>query len=85
MSRRIRLNRMESVLTDVSYPATPADVAAECEDVTLVLAEGEADLGEVIRKSHADRFTSAEDVETEVMNLLPRNAVGEPYQSEGDA
>ena len=26
-----------------------------------------------------------EDAEAEVMSLLPRNAVGEPFQSEGDA
>ena len=85
MNREIRLNRLDSVLRELDYPATPADAGAACEDVTLVLAEGETNLGDVIGESDRETFASAEDLAAEVMSHLPRNAVGEPFQSEGDA
>jgi hypothetical protein len=85
MSREIRLNEMTSVLRPLEYPLNPTAVAAACDDVTLVLADGEANMGEVLRHSDRDSFASAEDAEAELMSLLPRNAVGEPFQSEGDA
>jgi hypothetical protein len=55
------------------------------EGIIVELAEGTINLNETIRKSRADRFISAEDLELELMSLLPRSAVGEPFQSEGDA
>jgi len=85
MSREIRLNEMASVLRPLEYPLNPTAAAAACDDVTLVLADGEANMGEVLRQSDRDTFASAEDAEAELMSLLPRNAVGEPFQSEGDA
>lgn len=85
MQRVVRLNRIDSVFSSLQYPITPSEVAADCEDVTVELAEGSVDLAETIRASHADLFQSPGDLELEFMSLLPRHAVGEPYQSEGDA
>jgi hypothetical protein len=85
MQRTVRLNRIDAVLSGLDYPTTPATVATECADVTVELAEGEVSLAETVRRSHADRFTSAGDLGEELLSLLPRHAVGEPYQSEGDA
>lgn len=85
MERLIRLNRIATVLSSLEYPLTPTEVAAECEGLTVELAEGSVDFGETIRSSHATGFTSSRDLEEEFMGLLPRHAVGEPYQSDGDA
>jgi hypothetical protein len=85
MQRAVRLNRIDTVLSELSYPTTPAAVAVECSEVTVELADGTVSLGETVRASHAERFDSPADLELEFMGLLPRHAVGEPYQSEGDA
>jgi hypothetical protein len=85
MHREVRLNRIATVLSELDYPTTPAAVAAECRGIQVELADGVVDLGETIRESHASTFVSPEDIELEFMSLLPRHAVGEPFQSEGDA
>jgi len=85
VQEKVRLNRIGTVLSDLEYPLSPATAAHECEGVVVELAEGTVDLGETIRESHEDQFVSAEDLKLEFLSLLPRYAVGEPFQSEGDA
>lgn len=85
MDRELKLNELETVIGDIDYPATRAAVGDACGDVTLRLADGEADLGAVVGGSSADRFDSVDDLSSEVFSLLPRRAVGEPFQSDGDA
>ena len=84
MSRDVKLSELDAVLDELDYPATVDDVRRECGDVTLVLADGTENLGELIAGSSADRFDSPDELGNEVMSLLPRHAVGEPYQSEGE-
>lgn len=84
MAREVKLNRLETVLEELEYPVDGRDAAAACEDVTLRLAEGEVSLGDTIASSSEDVFSSVDDLAVEVRNLLPRHAVGEPYQSEGE-
>jgi hypothetical protein len=50
----------------------------------VLLADGETNLGALIEESNDDTFDSVDDLENEVYNLLPREAVGEPGQSEGE-
>lgn len=85
MPHRIRLNRIGEVFDHLEFPSSPTAVAAQCGDIVVELAEGEVSLGTTIRDSTATEFTSAGDLEAEFMSLLPRHAVGEPYQSDGDA
>ena len=85
MTREIRLNDCSSVLDEIEYPTAQPAAATEFSDVTLLLADGERNLGELISKTDSDTFESAADLEAELHNVLPRGAVGEPYQSEGDA
>lgn len=85
MNDSVKLNRIGTVLETLEYPTTPATVAAECATVTVELAEGTVNLGETIVGSDATQFTSADDLELEFLSRLPRHAVGEPFQSEGDA
>lgn len=84
MDRRVELNELESALDDLDYPIARAEVVDRCGDVTLQLADGTENLGDVVAGSGADSFDSPDDLATEVRNLLPRHAVGEPYQSEGE-
>jgi len=85
MNQSVRLNRIGRVLSRLEYPTTPATVVADCANITVELAEGTVNLGETIADSNATQFRSADDLELELLGLLPRHAVGEPYQSEGDA
>ena len=84
MRKDVKLNNVESVLADLDYPISREEAIDECDDVTLILSEGEENLGEIVAESSGDRFESMDDLENEVFNLLPRHAVGEPYQSEGE-
>jgi len=71
-------------LERLEYPIGRADAAAECADDTVLFADGDADLGDLISGATRDRFESAEELLVDVQNQLPRNAVGEPFQSEGE-
>ena len=84
MGRTTRLSRVNDVLDDLDYPVMRDDAADELADVTLELADGEANLGELISDTQSDSFESADELEAGLNNALPREAVGEPYQSEGD-
>jgi len=85
MTESIRLNRIGTVFSGLSFPVSPSRVTSECGDLTVRLADGSVTVGEVIQQSGTDRFTSSDDLELEFLNLLPRSAVGEPFQSDGDA
>lgn len=84
MSREVRLSHVETVLDELAYPVTRQDAADEFEDVTLLLADGEVNLGELVEEGGSASFESAGDLEDEIYGNLPREAVGEPYQSEGE-
>jgi len=80
----VKLSRIETVFAELEYPITTDRAAAELEATTLLLADGERNLGALIERSGSDHFESVDDLWTELNNVLPREAVGEPYQSEGD-
>lgn len=86
IARRVKLGELETVLADLDYPVSREAAVDAFDDVILVLAEGEQHLGDLLAESGDDTFESMGDLEEEVLNLLPRNAVGEPYQTgaEGD-
>ena len=84
IEQTVKLSRLEDHLETLSYPLTRAEAITACEGTTLVLADGTQAVAEVIRQSTADSFASADELTNEIMSLLPRRAVGEPYQSEGE-
>ncbi|MFD1585663.1 hypothetical protein ACFR9U_01610 [Halorientalis brevis] len=84
MGRTTKLNELRSLVAELHYPLDCETASEAVDDVTLQLADGTKNLGAVIADSNADAFETAEELETEVRNLLPRRAVGEPYQSEGE-
>ena len=84
MNREVTLSHLGDVLEAFDYPVSHETVVSEGQDVTLLLADGTETLGGVIEDSDDERFESTDELSNEVMNLLPRHAVGEPYQSEGE-
>ena len=84
MARTVKLSRVDTVLGELSYPASQDEAASELDDVTLQLAEGERNLGDLVSRVNEDEFDSMDDLANEINNALPREAVGEPYQSEGE-
>ena len=84
MAREYKLNELDGLLAGFDYPVRADEVASDCDDVTLVLADGTANLGETVARSTNGPFDSVDELRSEVMSLLPRRAVGEPFQSEGE-
>lgn len=84
MGREVKLSHVEEVLEELDYPVVRSDAASELSDVTLLMADGEANLGELISETASDTYDSNEALQSELNNTLPREAVGEPYQSEGE-
>lgn len=85
MGHDVELSRVERTLRGLEYPIGRESAAGQLDDITLILADGEANLGELIASSATDEFESPDDVMAGLHNTLPREAVGEPYQSDGDA
>ncbi len=85
MARTIKLSRIDSALRTLSYPTTRSTAAAELDDVTLLLADGEAELRDVIENVESEEFGSVGELRDSIYEQLPVEAIGEPNQSEGDA
>lgn len=85
MVRTVKLSRLPAFLDSLDYPLSRSRVAAEVDDVTLLLADGETPLGSVVDDLVSEAFDSQSELETELYQFLPIAAVGEPGQSEGDA
>ncbi|SFG13189.1 hypothetical protein SAMN04488063_1519 [Halopelagius inordinatus] len=85
MTEDVKLSRVESRLRELSYPISRSEAAAECSDVELQLADGEANLGAVIADTGSESFDGPNELYEEVQNALPIEALGEPGQSDGDA
>ncbi|MFP4175260.1 MAG: hypothetical protein ACLFSW_05720 [Halobacteriales archaeon] len=81
----IKLNEVGELLEELDYPVTNEDVVNRFGDVTLLLADGEEVLGYVLTDSDEESFGSPTELEEEIYANLPKEAVGEPGQSEGDA
>ncbi|AGB17082.1 hypothetical protein Halru_2500 [Halovivax ruber XH-70] len=80
----ITLNELTDRLATLSYPVSLETVDRKLGDTTLQLADGETTIGETLELVGTDRFDSENELESELFGALPRNAVGEPYQSEGE-
>lgn len=84
MATRVKLNHFMAFLSDAPYPLSRTEAIHEYGDVILLLADGEQNLGDLLMSSSVETFESVDEFVLEVMTLLPRAAVGEPYQSEGE-
>jgi hypothetical protein len=85
MTPEVRLSRVEAEFNDHSFPTARDALAESCADTTVLFADGDADLGELVADITQERFESAEDAYVALQNVLPIEALGEPGQSDGDA
>lgn len=80
----VKLSHLITALEGLDYPITREAVTEERADLTVLLADGEVELADVLADSDETVFESMDDLVSEVMGHMPRHAVGEPYQSEGE-
>lgn len=85
MTDEISLSRVEGEFEAFSFPTTRSDLAESCAGTTVLFADGDADLGDLVADVDQHEFESAEDAFAALQNVLPIEAVGEPGQSDGDA
>ena len=85
MTNEITLSRVEDEFEGYSFPADRRDLSESCAGTTVLFADGDADLGELLAEIDQERFESPEDAYVALQNVLPIEAVGEPGQSDGDA
>jgi hypothetical protein len=84
MRESVKLSELDAVIDDIHYPTDREGVLDSYGELRLQLADGEVTVQEVLSDSSVTRFENATDLASEVFAFLPREAVGEPYQSEGD-
>ena len=85
MNKSIKLSHLRTVLQDISYPVERREAASAFDGVTILMADGNADLGALIRECVTDEFADSMDLYYELHNAMPIAALGEPGQSDGDA
>jgi hypothetical protein len=81
----LKLNTVLEQFEALEYPLARETAADAFDGTTLLMADGETNLGALIEQAHASSFDSPEDLFTELQTVLPIEAVGEPGQSDGDA
>ncbi|WP_254272600.1 DUF5789 family protein [Haloarcula marina] len=84
MPREVKLNELAELLEEMTYPVGVTQAKTRFDDVTLVYADGTEQLSAVLDRVPDERFESAGDAQTSIMNIIPVEGVGEPGQSEGE-
>ena len=85
MTSEVHLARVANEFTGHSYPVAREDLVESCAGTTVLFADGDADLGDLVAEIDQRRFESGEDAFAALQNVLPIEALGEPGQSDGDA
>ncbi len=85
MNDTVELDRLHDLLTSLQYPLSNEEACEQLSGVTLAYADGQEQLVDVVERANDDTFEDVDDLEADIYNNLPVEAVGEPGQSEGDA
>ena len=85
MTDEIHLSRVQSEFAEHDYPVACDALAASCAGTTVLFADGEADLGELIADIDQDSFEGPGDAFAALQNVLSIEAACGPGQSDGDA
>lgn len=84
MATTVKLSELRSLIESFDYPISRDAAREESDGVTVLYADGEESLATVVARTNQERYETAEDLEAEIFNTLPIEAVGEPGQSEGE-
>jgi hypothetical protein len=85
MTNELRLNQLRSTIDTLEYPVESEAARDQLAGITLLYADGQEPLVDVISRTNVDVFQDVDDLESEIYTYLPIEAVGEPGQSDGDA
>lgn len=85
MDDAIHLSDLRAALDELSYPIDRTEVVDEVSGVTVLYADGEEPLADLIARAPATTFESVDELSQAAVANAPIEAVGEPGQSEGDA
>jgi len=84
MTREVKLNELDVAFGGLQFPVDRETVADELDDVVLRYADGEEPLSDVLARVETQSFGDRDELENEIFNTLPVEAVGEPGQSESE-
>ena len=84
MPTRMPLNELETKLATYTYPLDRSVLLEDAGELTIELADGETTLAGALENVSDEQFDSAAELQATIYSGLPRRAVGEPYQSEGE-
>lgn len=85
MDRDVKLSRLHDVIDSYDYPVSKAEVGERTAGITLLYADGEESLSDVVARTDETSFANVSELSAEIYGNLPIEAVGEPGQSDGDA
>ncbi|WP_418282432.1 DUF5789 family protein [Halorubrum sp. DTA98] len=85
MNDEVKFARLEEAFRSESYPSSRSELSERHAGTTVLYADGEGDLGELIASVEQERFEGPNDLYVAIQNVVPIEAVGEPGQSDGDA
>lgn len=85
MDTEIHLDDLREALGQLSYPIDRTAASDAMADVTVLYADGQEPLDDLIDRVPSERFESVDGLLEETLGSAPLEAVGEPGQSEGDA
>lgn len=71
MGRDVEYSQIEATLRGLAYPIARSAAASQLTDVTLLLADGEANLGKLIDAAASHEFVSPNDVISGLHNTAP--------------
>ncbi|WP_435345260.1 hypothetical protein [Haloarchaeobius sp. HRN-SO-5] len=71
MPREVEYVHVDDELEDLNYPVLRVDAAVDLADTTLVLPDGEVNLGALISETDSDAFHSPGDLLAELDELVP--------------
>lgn len=85
MAQEVHLSDIREQLSELSFPLSRDEAASELADVTVLYADGEEPMVDVIERITTTQFASVDELESDILANAPVEAIGEPGQSEGDA
>lgn len=85
MRSEIHLSELREEIDKLYYPISRAEAVDRVEGTTVLYADGDEPLADLVARTSSDRFETVDELVSEALSAAPVEAIGEPGQSEGDA
>lgn len=70
MEREVPVDRIESVIEELSFPVIRSDAAVELADVTIIQGDKRRNLGELVSEADSDTYRSIEELRADIRTEL---------------